>query len=275
LPRCNNQWLTMGQATPASAALLAPPDWHSVDFISDLHLQEGDASLTALQTYLAGSSAQALFILGDFFEVWVGDDASTPGSLGADCANLLRSAAGRMALFFMHGNRDFLLGQAFMQQCQARLLPDPSVLTFAQYRYLLSHGDALCLADTDYLTFRQQVRSAVWQGDFLARPLAERQSLARNLRAQSEARKLAQQSSNMPFADVDNAAAREWLIAANASALIHGHTHRPAEHDLGLHANQRLERIVLSDWDAQTTPPRREVLRLHRGQRKAQRIALA
>ncbi|MFM9878848.1 MAG: UDP-2,3-diacylglucosamine diphosphatase [Burkholderiaceae bacterium] len=257
-----------------SATLTASPDWLVLDFISDLHLDAQDASFAALAAYLQSTPAQALFVLGDFFEVWVGDDAALIGSLGAKCAALFSEAAARLNLFFMHGNRDFLLGSRFMQQCQATLLGDPTVLVLGGSRYLLSHGDALCLQDTDYLAFRAQVRSPTWQSEFLARPLPERLHIARDLRAQSEARKQAQTAGGQAFADVDNDAARQWLMTAQASTLIHGHTHRPATHGLGTHAGQRLERTVLCDWDAQASPPRREVLRLHRGQRAPERIAL-
>ena len=275
---------TLASATlvgSADAAQTGPPDvvasadWQVVDFISDLHLDTQDASFTALAAYLQSTPAQALFVLGDFFEVWVGDDAATPGSLGQHCARLFSAAAARLQLFFMHGNRDFLVGRGFMQQCHATLLPDPTLLVLGDSRYVLSHGDALCLADTDYLAFRAQVRSPAWQAQFLARPLPERQHIARDLRTQSEARKHAQIATGQPFVDVDDAAARQWLVAAQASTLIHGHTHQPATHPLGMHAGQPLARVVLSDWDAQARPPRREVLRLYRGQSAPVRIPLA
>jgi UDP-2,3-diacylglucosamine hydrolase len=141
-----------------------------------------------------------------------------------------------------------------MDLCHATLLADPTVLGFSGQRFLLSHGDALCLADTAYLQFRQQVRSSAWQDAFLAKPLTERQSIARGLRSQSEARK----QSGQTYADVDTNAAKQWLTAAGADTLIHGHTHQPRRHELG--DNQR--RVVLSDWDAAATPPRAEVLRL-------------
>ena len=121
--------------------------------------------------------------------------------------------------------------------------------------YLLSHGDALCLDDVDYMQFRKQVRSPEWQQVFLAMPLAERQAIARGLRQQSEAKK----QTGVDYADVDASTALQWLQAANASTLIHGHTHKPATHQLD--AAHRL-RVVLSDWDASATPPRAEVLRL-------------
>ncbi|WP_137896739.1 UDP-2,3-diacylglucosamine diphosphatase [Ramlibacter sp. 2FC] len=249
----------MSTATvPRPAELSAPAGWRTVDFISDLHLQASEpATFAAWRRYLAETPADALFILGDLFEVWVGDDAATPGSfeaLGGDC---LREASARCTLFFLHGNRDFLLGPAFAAQCRMRLLEDPTVLAFAGQRWLLSHGDALCLDDLDYQRFRAEVRSPNWQQDFLARPLAERQALARQMRARSEARK----RSDATYADVDAALARQWLQAANATTLIHGHTHRPADHPLG----EGLRRIVLSDWDAGAQPPRAQVLRLTPG----------
>ena len=242
---------------PRMTELAAPPSWRTVDFISDLHLSAAEpATFSAWQHYLAHTPADAVFMLGDVFEVWVGDDAALEETgFEARCAEVLLQASQRLALFFMHGNRDFLVGPAFMAQCRAVLLDDPTVLTFADQRWLLSHGDALCLDDVDYLRFRQLVRGPAWQGDFLARPLAERQAIAGEMRRQSEARK----HSGMAYADVDNHAARQWLAAAGAATLIHGHTHKPAAHDLGA----GLSRIVLSDWDASAPTPRADVLRLN------------
>ena len=256
---------------PQIAELQAPAAWGTVDFISDLHLTaEEPATFGAWQRYLESTPADAVFILGDLFEVWVGDDVVSSSATAAlsfetRCMQVMSAQADRLALFFMHGNRDFLVGQRLMDLCHATLLEDPTVLHFAGQRFLLSHGDALCLADTEYLRFRQQVRSTAWQDHFLAKPLTERQSIARGLRAQSEARK----QSGQPYADVDTDAAKQWLKAAAANTLIHGHTHRPGQHELG--DNQR--RVVLSDWDAAATPPRAEVMRLtHTG---LQRLSLA
>lgn len=259
-------------AVPPLTELVAPSSWRTVDFISDLHLNADEpATFSAWQAYLRETPADAVFILGDLFEVWVGDDAVSAGfqahpESGFEncCATVLAQAGSRLALFFMHGNRDFLIGPAFMDACHARLLDDPTVLNFAGQRWLLSHGDALCIDDTDYMAFRQQVRSPGWQQTFLARPLAERQAMAREMRRQSEARK----RSGMDYGDVDPNAARQWLEAAHAPTLIHGHTHKPAWHDLG----NGLSRVVLSDWDAGASVPRAEVLRLD--SRGLQRIAL-
>jgi len=262
----------MTTAAPWCTVLQAPAAWRVVDFISDLHLQAGEpATLQTWQRYMASTPADAVFILGDLFEVWVGDDAAAVPGFEQDCGQVLAATARCRDVFFMPGNRDFLLGKAFLETCRMQELQDPTVLAFAGQRWLLSHGDALCLDDTDYQQFRTQVRSPGWQEAFLARPLAERQALARGMREQSEARK--QTSAPADYADVDAATARQWLQAAGASTLIHGHTHRPADHDLGdpadratdgageASARSALRRVVLSDWDACASPPRAQILR--------------
>lgn len=248
----------MTPTVPPVAELIAPSHWRTVACISDLHLQASEpATFAAWQRSMANCTADAIFILGDLFEVWVGDDAlqADPAGFDAACVQVLRDTARQRPVFFMHGNRDFLVGQALMDFCHARLLDDPSVLSFAGQRWLLSHGDALCLDDLDYMQFRELVRSSAWQGDFLAKPLAERQAIARELRRQSEARK----QTVTDYADVDTAAARQWLVAANAPTLIHGHTHKPAVHALG----GDFSRVVLSDWDLAARPPRADLLRLN------------
>ena len=256
---------------PAAPLLEAAAHWRTVDFISDLHLQAADmATFDAWRCYLDSSQADALFILGDLFEVWVGDDvldADAHADFETDCQRLLAAVSTRMALYLMHGNRDFLLGDRFARACHLTLLDDPTVLAFDQQRWLLSHGDALCLDDTDYQQFRAIVRSADWRQGFLARPLSERLAVARELRAQSEARK----RSGVTYADVDDTMVRHWLQAAQAQTLIHGHTHRPGDHVLRDKQDfaaepAPLRRLVLSDWDAQATPPRLQVLRLQSGQ---------
>lgn len=246
----------MNSATPRCAELQSPQHWRVVDFISDLHLQASEpTTFDAWVHYMNTTPADVVFILGDLFEVWVGDDAAAdPTTFEARCGAVLRSAAQHRAVYFMHGNRDFLVGPVFLAQCQVTGLEDPTVLNFAGQRWLLSHGDALCLDDVDYLQFRAQVRSLAWQQAFLAQPLEQRRAVARNIRTQSENRKHA----GTVYADVDTPAARNWLQAAQAPTLIHGHTHRPAEHDLG----DGMHRTVLSDWDLAATPPRAEVLRL-------------
>jgi UDP-2,3-diacylglucosamine hydrolase len=173
---------------------------------------------------------------------------------------VLRAAAARADVYIMHGNRDFLMGNTLMAACGCTLLEDPSVLAFANQRWLLAHGDAQCLDDTDYMRFRALVRAPAWQQDFLAKPLAERIAFARNLRTQSEARKLRETA----YADVDYQAANDLLNTLKAKHMVHGHTHRPARHALGVGH----ERLVLSDWDLGAKPPRAEVLRLRRSTAK-------
>jgi UDP-2,3-diacylglucosamine hydrolase len=170
---------------------------------------------------------------------------------------VLQAAARRLHVFLMHGNRDFLIGDGLMRSCGATLLDDPTVLTFAGRRWLLTHGDALCISDTKYMQFRAVVRSAAWQRDFLSKPLEERQAIGRQARAESEARREGGPAPD--YGVVDDALAREWLDAADAKTMIHGHTHQPREHDLG----DGRERVVLTDWDLQAKPARREVLRVN------------
>lgn len=257
----------MTATVPRCEELAAPAHWRAVDFLSDLHLQASEpATLAAWRHYLQTTPADALFILGDLFEVWVGDDAlDEPGSFEARACALLQAASRRHTLFFLHGNRDFLIGPGFARCTGATLLHDPTVLVWQGQRLLLSHGDALCLQDVDYQRFRQQARSPAWQQHFLAQPLAQRRAQARGIRAESEARK----QSGAVYADVDAAAAAAWLQAARAATLVHGHTHRPGEHALG----PGLARTVLSDWDLAAHPPRADVLRLSAA--GLERIAIA
>ena len=234
--------------------------WRCIDFLSDLHLQDSQAAnFEAWSHYMASTPAQAVFILGDLFEVWVGDDVlSAPqGDFERRCLQVLKQAAQRLSLFWVCGNRDFLTGASFAAAVPLRALSDPCLLLTSSQRILLSHGDRLCLDDLGYQRFRQEVRTSDWQQSFLSRPLPERQAIAQGLRQQSESRK----QSGAADADVDNAAARHWLMQTQAQVLLHGHTHRPASHDLG----DGLSRWVLSDWDLQAQPPRGDVLRLEAG----------
>jgi UDP-2,3-diacylglucosamine hydrolase len=242
-------------AAPVAGELRAAPGWRTVECISDLHLQPVEpATLEAWRRYMAATAADALFILGDLFEAWVGDDAAREPGFEADCAEILRATAQRLPVYFIAGNRDFLVGGELARRTGMTPLADPTVFAFGTRRWLLSHGDALCVDDTDYMAFRAQVRTGAWQQQFLALPLEKRRAIARGMRAESEDRK----RGDREWADVDTATALAWLRAADADTLIHGHTHLPAEH--ALDAGHR--RIVLSDWDAQAAPPRLQALRI-------------
>lgn len=235
-----------------------PPSVRAVDFISDLHLgPELPHTVAALARYLAQTRADAVFILGDLFEAWVGDDASAL-PFERQCVEMLAEAARRRPLFVMRGNRDFLLGNRFYGETGAVEVADPVALHAAGISpdpILLSHGDALCLADTAYQQFRSQVRQLTWQAAFLAKPLEERQAIGAQMRAASRAHQ--QQQAPITYADADPALAREWLAAAEARTLVHGHTHRPRSEE----RTEGWTRHVLSDWDCEHSPARAEVLR--------------
>jgi UDP-2,3-diacylglucosamine hydrolase len=235
----------------------APVDWRSVDFISDLHLSaDTPRTFDAWSAYLRTTDADAVFILGDLFEVWAGDD-SRHDEFEARCANELAEAACRRTVGFMAGNRDFLVGLDMLRDCGVVALPDPTVLQAFGLRVLLTHGDALCLDDTKYQQFRALVRSEAWQQDFLAKPLDERRRFARAVRNESEQLKR-QLPTPMDWADVDGAAAVRWLHEAGATTMVHGHTHHPGSEPLA----PGMLRHVLSDWELDHPPLRAEVLRL-------------
>jgi len=237
----------------------APESWRTVDFISDLHLQEKEiATFEVWQAYMQNTTADAVFILGDLFEVWVGDDAAEQHTFLQRCSAVLKACASKRQVAFMRGNRDFLVGTAFLNACHVLDLQDPSVLNFASQKWLLSHGDAGCLGDTDYQAFRQMVRKPSWQNDFLAKPLTERERIARQLRAQSE---MLKKDSLAAYADVADEWSSQLLHEAGATCLVHGHTHRPALHSLS--QDPLMQRYVLSDWDVASARPRAEALRWH------------
>jgi UDP-2,3-diacylglucosamine hydrolase len=236
----------------------APAEWAAIDFISDLHLSEDSPrTFQAWAEHLQRTSASAVFMLGDLFEVWVGDDARRAG-FEARCAEVLAEASTRVALAFMPGNRDFLVGGGMLRDCGVLALSDPTVLVAFDERLLLAHGDALCLDDLEYQRFRTIVRSLEWQRDFLARPLATRRDEACRMRDASEQRKAAQAPDN--WVDIDKATAVRWMHEASTPTLIHGHTHRPQHEDLA----PGFIREVLSDWDLDHGAPRAQVLRLRR-----------
>ncbi len=223
-----------------------------IHFISDLHLSPQTPGITRLfLDFLCGRARDAghLFILGDLFEVWPGDDCidDPEDSFNRKIVEALRALVDAgVALSVMHGNRDFLLGAEFATRSGAKLLPDPYVLSLPAWQFVLSHGDALCTDDEDYQAFRTQVRNPVWRASFLDKPLKERKAIAAALRRQSEDSK--REKLKAPYLMDLNACATDDFLRNNGYAtFIHGHTHHPATHDHlvdGIH----VERWVLSDW---------------------------
>jgi len=218
-------------------------------FISDLHLDSTRPEITALFLRFLreeASDAEALYILGDLFEAWVGDDE--PGEPAGSVRTALRQLADAgTAVFLMRGNRDFLFGPRFAAESGARLLPDPAVVALYGEPTLLMHGDLLCTDDTAYQAFRAMVRNPAWQEEFLGKSLAERQDFAAKARAASKQHQSGTMESIM---DVTPVAVEATLVRHGVTRLIHGHTHRPAIHTLT--ANQRrAQRIVLGDWYTQ------------------------
>jgi UDP-2,3-diacylglucosamine hydrolase len=246
---------------PPPYAWAAPASWRRIDFISDLHLAPGSPrTFEAFAAHLLYTPADAVLMLGDVFEVWVGDD-QRHGVFEQQCVQLLAEAASRRHVGFMAGNRDFLLGQAMHRDCGLMALADPTVLDAWGHRLLLTHGDALCLADTDYQRFRAEARTEAWQSRFLSLPLAERLARAHAARAESDQRRRDRPQDPALWADVDDAAAVAWMHAAGCAEMVHGHTHRPATHTLA----PGHVRHVLTDWDLDHgSPGRAEVLRLTR-----------
>ena len=216
-------------------------------FISDLHLSEERPHTTAaFLAFLAEKAiaCEQLYILGDFFDAWIGDDDDRP--LAAEIANALRKISDHgVQVFFQHGNRDFLLGDTYAARCGMQLLPELCVIEHACRRYLLAHGDQFCTQDAAYQQFRELVRNPEWQRDFLAKPLTERRAIAAQLRAKS---KEANSIKAEDIMDVTPSEIETALVANQCGSLIHGHTHRPARHTLALPDGSTAERIVLSDW---------------------------
>lgn len=217
-------------------------------FISDLHLDpERPAATELFGRFLDGEArnADALYILGDLFEAWVGDDdPSTAGAFVADRLRALSDAG--VPVFFIRGNRDFLLGEEYARRAGMAILPDPAVAMLHGEPTLILHGDLLCTDDSAYQQFRAQTRDPRWQEQFLAQPLAARLAFAAQARAASKARYGELQASGQSEAitDVAPATVREWFKRYGVRRMIHGHTHRPAIHDEG----DGNTRIVLGDW---------------------------
>jgi len=212
-------------------------------FIADLHLCQEEPAITAGFLHFLQREAphcDALYILGDLFEAWIGDD--DPNPLHQQVAEALRAVP--VPLYFIHGNRDFLIGQRFARASGMTLLPEERVLTLYGHRLLIMHGDTLCTDDVGYLQFRAKVHNPWIQRLFLALPLFIRKRIAERMRANS---KQANQHKSLEIMDVNQQAVVEAMLRQQVPLLIHGHTHRPAIHDLSLNG-KRAQRAVLGAW---------------------------
>jgi UDP-2,3-diacylglucosamine hydrolase len=239
----------------AAPAFDAPTQWQAIDLLSDLHLAESTPRVfDAWAAHMVHTSADAVFILGDLFEVWIGDDMAERG-FEARCVEVLSAAAARITVAFMPGNRDFLVGDAMLEASGVVRFADPTVVAAFGERVLVSHGDALCLDDVAYQRYRAVVRRPAAQRLFAALPFAARRAIGSALRRRSGRR---EPRPSGGFIDVDPGATLAALRDADASTLVHGHTHAPASHELG----PGLVRHVLTDWELdRSSAPRAEVLR--------------
>lgn len=219
-------------------------------FISDLHLSPQTPGIEAIfRAFLADLASpkngkpNALYILGDLFDVWIGDDDDSPFAESI-AATLKATGDAGVRLFFLHGNRDFLLGADFARKSGMTLLPDPALLSTPEGQFILSHGDSLCTDDLAYQQFRRQIRTPAWQADFLQKPIPERRRLAAALREQSVV-----ENSLKPtqLTDLTSGATEDFLRQHGYATFIHGHTHRPAQHN-HIVDGICVERWVLSDW---------------------------
>jgi len=225
-------------------------------FLSDVHLSAADpATAELLSRFLervVTLAPDALFILGDLFEYWAGDD-DLGDPFNARIARELRAVhESGIALYFLAGNRDFLIGQEFARAAGLTILADPTRLEVGRRALLISHGDVLCTDDLAYQNFRRMVREPAWQSAFLARALADRHALIGDMRSASESAKRAKA---MDIMDVNRSAVERMIIDGAHAILIHGHTHRPVHESLTI-SGAAAERWVLPDWDALEQPPR-------------------
>ena len=215
-------------------------------FISDLHLDPERPAVTDLFLELLdrrARTADAIYILGDLFEAWVGDDDTGPMNQAVS-DGLKKCTTSGTPVFIMHGNRDFLLGARFAAASGCTLLDDPALIDLYGTPTLLMHGDLLCTDDKEYMAFRAMVRDTEWQRELLSRSLEERQLMAREMRDRSR-----EQTGGKPEAimDVNKEAVIKTMTGHKVQRLIHGHTHRPAIHDLVI-SGEPAQRIVLGDW---------------------------
>lgn len=220
----------------------------AVYFISDLHLKPEEQVITQgffnyLNQLQAAGDAEQLYILGDFFELWIGDDFSN------DYIEQIKSALVKLAqsgcqLFFMHGNRDFLIGEKWAQENHCTLLDDPTVITLGGQQAILMHGDSLCMEDIEYQKMRGFFRSEQFQGPFLAKTIPERIAFAQQIRSESQS---SQKEKSDGIMDVSQSAVDEEMQKLGINLMIHGHTHRPDTH-IWQHDGSERTRIVLGDW---------------------------
>ena len=212
-------------------------------FISDLHLDPSRSHCTeGFLRYLSRIQASdQLYILGDLFEAWLGDDDDTAFTRAIAAA--LQTCPG--TLYFMHGNRDFLLGEVYAKRCGLTLLPEHHQITIGSETILLLHGDSLCTDDTAYMKIRPMLRDPSFQKQLLAKPILERQAIALDARAESQAHT---SQTKLAIMDVNPQAVRDALLAQQCPTMIHGHTHRPFDHHSVLE-DQIGRRMVLGDWD--------------------------
>ena len=211
-------------------------------FISDLHLSENTPSVTQGFFEFLKTAAQELshlYILGDLFEAWVGDDDNSELATGV-MQKLNHATRNGLEIFFIHGNRDFLCGQKFAEQSNLTLLPDPFFLNFFNLKIALSHGDSFCTEDLEYMKFKKEVRSDEWQQKFLQKPLHDRLNIASNMRDASQKNN---SNKDISIMDVTPNAIQEFFAEHRIDLLIHGHTHRPNTHQINSGT-----RIVLGDW---------------------------
>ncbi|MDO6513256.1 UDP-2,3-diacylglucosamine diphosphatase [Neptuniibacter sp. 2_MG-2023] len=220
----------------------------SVYFISDLHLKPERPDLSrAFSSFLSHTAkgAEALYLLGDIFDAWIGDDAPVPG-IEPLVSQLKQLSDSGCKIYFQHGNRDFLVGKAFTDSIGAELLPEQIVHSLPIGNALILHGDQLCTDDQEYMQFRAMVRNPAWQNEILSKPIAERIALAKQLRATSKERTAEKDDY---ITDVNADEVNKRLNDAHVQLMIHGHTHRPAIHKLTIEGNEAT-RIVLGDWES-------------------------
>jgi UDP-2,3-diacylglucosamine hydrolase len=213
-------------------------------FVSDVHLSPALSNTTeAFLSFISScrGKTQTLYILGDLFEYWAGDDDRFDPYHQKIIHHIKSLSTSGTQVYWIAGNRDFLVSQEFASDCGMRILEDPTVITIKNQKVLVSHGDAYCTDDVTYMQFRAMVRQASWQNDFLKRPLLERKAIIENMRQQSMA---GQKEKSMSIMDVNLNAIQNLFKEHVIECMIHGHTHRPAQHQHGFG-----ERFVLPDWD--------------------------